>query len=235
MVWRVADYARGAANTGPAWADAAAEVLAILEPDEIVAFGACAAALAAALDTPAVRAAARPLVAANDEADFAAFRLWVVGRGREFYDAVRGAWGCPSRRVGRVRPVRGRLAIGRPRRVSCQDRAARARHGDQGVTQLVVVVKPFRAEAVLRAVAAAGVHACVVREAKGYGRQKGYLELYVGSDYSGAFLPKVEITVYVESSRAAEVADAVARAARTGRIGDGKVFSSKGWHEAIEF
>ena len=59
--------------------------------------------------------------------------------------------------------------------------------------QLVIVVKPFRAEAVLKAAAAGGVSACVVREAKGYGRQKGYLERYVGSEYSLAFLPKVEI------------------------------------------
>ena len=90
--------------------------------------------------------------------------------------------------------------------------------------QLTVVVKPFRAEAVLQAVAELGVSACVVREAKGYSRQKGYLNRYVGSEYSMAFLPKVEISVFVGDERAREVADRIVRVARTGRIGDGKIF-----------
>ncbi len=90
--------------------------------------------------------------------------------------------------------------------------------------QLTIVVKPFRAEAVLAAIAELGVDACAVREAKGYGRQKSYLERYVGSEYSLAFLPKVEITVWVSDDRAAEVAERIVKVARTGRIGDGKVF-----------
>src|SRR5436190_2390393 len=102
--------------------------------------------------------------------------------------------------------------------------------------QLTVVVKPFRAEAVLRAAAELGVDSCVVREAKGYSRQKGYLDRYLGSEYSMAFLPKVEITVCVPDERAAEVAEQIVRAARTGRIGDGKVFVlPMGWGDALEF
>ena len=102
--------------------------------------------------------------------------------------------------------------------------------------QLTVVVKPFRAEAVLQAVAELGVTACVVREAKGYSRQKGYLNRYVGSEYSMAFLPKVEISVCVADERAEEVASAIARAARTGRIGDGKIFVlDMAWPEPLEF
>jgi nitrogen regulatory protein P-II 2 len=102
--------------------------------------------------------------------------------------------------------------------------------------QFTVVVKPFRAEAVLRAVAELGVDACVVREAKGYSRQKGYLDRYLGSEYSMAFLPKVEITVWVASDRAEEVAEAIVRSARTGRIGDGKVFvMASAWPGPIEF
>jgi nitrogen regulatory protein PII len=102
--------------------------------------------------------------------------------------------------------------------------------------QLTVVVKPFRAEAVLRAVAGLGVTSCVVREAKGYSRQKGYLDRYAGSEYSTAFIPKVEISVCVGDDRAEEVADHIVRAARTGRIGDGKVFIvSTGWPDALEF
>jgi len=90
--------------------------------------------------------------------------------------------------------------------------------------QLTIIVKPFRAEAVLRAIEELGVDACIVREAKGWGRQKSYLERYVGSEYSLAFLPKVEITIWVRDDRAEEVAERIVQVARTGRIGDGKVF-----------
>src|SRR5438132_4412681 len=90
--------------------------------------------------------------------------------------------------------------------------------------QLTIVIKPFRAEAVLRAIAELGVTACVVREAKGYSRQKGYLNKYVGSEYSMAFLPKVEISVWAPDAEAEKLADRIVRAARTGRMGDGKVF-----------
>jgi nitrogen regulatory protein PII len=92
------------------------------------------------------------------------------------------------------------------------------------VKLLTVVVKPFRAEAVLQAAADAGADAVTVREAKGYGRQKGYLDRYKGGEFGTAYLPKVEVTVWVADDRADEVARALAKAARTGRIGDGKVF-----------
>jgi nitrogen regulatory protein P-II 2 len=102
--------------------------------------------------------------------------------------------------------------------------------------QLTVVVKPFRAEAVLAAIAEAGVDSCAVREAKGYSRQKGYLDRYAGSEYSMAFLPKVEITLDVADDRVEAVAAAIARAARTGRMGDGKIFVLPvAWPGAIEF
>src|SRR5437762_3066290 len=102
--------------------------------------------------------------------------------------------------------------------------------------QLTIVVKPFLAEAVLRAVAELGVTSCVVREAKGYSRQKGYLDRYLGSEYSMAFLPKVEITVCVSDDRAEEVADRVVGIARTGRMGDGKIFVLPlTWPDALEF
>ena len=111
-----------------------------------------------------------------------------------------------------------------------------ARRHNGSMKQLTVVVKPFRAEAVLQAVAELGVTACVVREAKGYSRQKGYLNRYVGSEYSMAFLPKVEISICVSDQRAREVADRITRAARTGRIGDGKIFVlDMAWPEPLEF
>src|SRR4051794_41664236 len=102
--------------------------------------------------------------------------------------------------------------------------------------QLTIVVKPFCAEAVLRAVAELDVTACVVRDAKGYSRQKGYLDRYLGSEYSMAFLPKVEISFGMAAERAIEVGERIARAARTGRIGDGKVFVVPlAWPEELEF
>jgi nitrogen regulatory protein PII len=102
--------------------------------------------------------------------------------------------------------------------------------------QLTIVVKPFRAGAVLRVLAGLGVDTCVVREAKGYSRQKGYLDRYLGSEYSMAFLPKVEITACVADDRVEAVVEQVARTARTGRMGDGKIFTVRlDWPEAIEF
>jgi nitrogen regulatory protein P-II 2 len=104
------------------------------------------------------------------------------------------------------------------------------------VKQLTIVVRPFRAEAVLRALAELDVTSCVVREAKGFSRQKGYLDRYVGSEYTMAFLPKVEISVCVSDERADEVSAQIVRTARTGRIGDGKVFVVPlAWSEALEF
>jgi nitrogen regulatory protein PII len=99
---------------------------------------------------------------------------------------------------------------------------------------LTIVVKPFRTEAVLGALAEMGC-SCAVREAKGYSRQKGYLDRYLGSEYSMAFLPKVEITLSVPDERVEAVAEQVARAARTGRMGDGKIFVLPLAWEAIEF
>ena len=104
------------------------------------------------------------------------------------------------------------------------------------MTHVVIVVRPSVAEAVLRACAEFGVAAGVVREAKGYGRQKGYLDQYRGEEFSSAYLPKVEITVWVESDRVDELMEKVTKAARTGRIGDGKVFAvPTAWPEVIEF
>jgi nitrogen regulatory protein P-II 2 len=102
--------------------------------------------------------------------------------------------------------------------------------------QLTIVVKPFVAEAVLQAIAALEVQACVVQEAKGYSRQKGYLDRYMGSEYSHVYLPKVEITVWARDEQIPQLADRVVRAARTGRIGDGKVLIVEAaWPEPLEF
>ena len=101
--------------------------------------------------------------------------------------------------------------------------------------QVTIIVKPFRAEAVLSAIGELGLEACYVREVKGYGRQKGYLDRYRGSEYSMAFLPKVEITAWVPMAMYEELATKVTKVARTGRIGDGKVFVVPTAWGAIEF
>lgn len=90
--------------------------------------------------------------------------------------------------------------------------------------QVIAVVKPFLAEKVLEGLKWAPLEACTIREVKGYGRQKSYLDQYGDSEYSLAFLPKVEITVWVDDSRAEEVVRRMVDIARTGRMGDGKIF-----------
>ena len=102
--------------------------------------------------------------------------------------------------------------------------------------QITVLVRPITAEAVLHVISELDVNACLVQEAKGYSRQKGYLERYRGSEYSMAFLPKVEISIWVSDTRLHEVEEKITKAARTGRIGDGKVFVlDVGWPGAMEF
>jgi len=89
--------------------------------------------------------------------------------------------------------------------------------------QVIAVVQPFQAERVLAALEHAPIEACEVREVKGYGRQKSYLDEYRGSEYSLAYLPKVEITLWVADERTDEVVRTVVENARTGRMGDGKI------------
>jgi len=91
------------------------------------------------------------------------------------------------------------------------------------VKQIIAVVKPYLVEKVLDALRLAPLEACSVREVKGYGRQKSYLDQYRGSEYSLAFLPKVEITLWVDDARADEIVRKIVEVARTGRMGDGKI------------
>ncbi len=90
--------------------------------------------------------------------------------------------------------------------------------------EIVAIVKPYLAEKVLEALKDSPLEACSFREVKGYGRQKSYLDEYSDSEYSLAFLPKVEITLWVDDLHAEEVISTVVEIARTGRIGDGKIF-----------
>jgi len=90
--------------------------------------------------------------------------------------------------------------------------------------QILAVVKPYLAEKVLESLKRAPLEAVSVREVKGFGRQKNYLDQYAGSEYSLAFLPKVEIDLWVEDSRVEEIMRKIVEVARTGRMGDGKIF-----------
>jgi len=92
------------------------------------------------------------------------------------------------------------------------------------VKQVIAIIKPYLVEKVLDALKHAPLEACGVCEVKGYGRQKSYLDEYRGSEYSLAFLPKVEITLWVDDLRVEEVVRVIVEVARTGRMGDGKIF-----------
>ncbi|MCC7084215.1 MAG: P-II family nitrogen regulator [Pirellulales bacterium] len=102
--------------------------------------------------------------------------------------------------------------------------------------QIVAIVKPYLAEKVLESLRLAPLEAISVREVKGYGRQKSYLDQYGDSEYSLAFLPKVEINLWVDEARSEEIVRKVIEVARTGRMGDGKIFVLPAMQEtAIEF
>jgi nitrogen regulatory protein P-II 1 len=90
--------------------------------------------------------------------------------------------------------------------------------------QITAVVKPFKLDQVREALAAVGVTGLTVTEVKGFGRQKGHTELYRGAEYVVDFLPKVKIEVVVAEGQVDAVVDAIVAAAKTGRIGDGKIF-----------
>jgi nitrogen regulatory protein PII len=89
--------------------------------------------------------------------------------------------------------------------------------------QIIALVKPFRAQAVLEALESVEVLGGTVREAMGHGRQKNRLHHYLGSEYNTSFVPKVELTVFVEEEHAPAAIRAIVGQARTGRMGDGKI------------
>ena len=90
--------------------------------------------------------------------------------------------------------------------------------------QITAIIKPFKLEEVREALAECGVTGLTVTEVKGFGRQKGHTELYRGAEYVVDFLPKVKVEVVVNSADVDRCVDAIVLAARTGKIGDGKIF-----------
>ena len=90
--------------------------------------------------------------------------------------------------------------------------------------QITAIVKPFKLEEVREALADVGVTGLTVTEVKGFGRQKGHTELYRGAEYVVDFLPKIKIELLLDDQRAARAVEVISTSARTGRIGDGKIF-----------
>jgi nitrogen regulatory protein P-II 2 len=89
---------------------------------------------------------------------------------------------------------------------------------------VMAVIKPFKLDDVRDALTGIGVHGMTVTEVKGYGRQKGHTEIYRGAEYAVSFLPKIKLEVAVDTGQVDKVIDAIATAAKTGQIGDGKIF-----------
>ena len=89
---------------------------------------------------------------------------------------------------------------------------------------VMAIIKPFKLDEVRDALTAMGVHGLTVTEVKGYGRQKGHTEIYRGAEYAVSFLPKLKVEVAVASAMVDKVVEALVAAARTGQIGDGKIF-----------
>ena len=89
---------------------------------------------------------------------------------------------------------------------------------------VIAIIKPFKLDEVRDALTRIGVHGMTVAEVKGYGRQKGHMEIYRGAEYAVNFLPKVRVEVAVATEQLDQVMDALAAAAKTGQIGDGKIF-----------
>ena len=92
--------------------------------------------------------------------------------------------------------------------------------------KIEAIIKPFKLDEVKEALTKHGIQGMSVTEVKGFGRQKGHTELYRGAEYVVDFLPKVKIEILLEDEKAAADTDAIVTAARTGRIGDGKIFIS---------
>jgi nitrogen regulatory protein PII len=100
------------------------------------------------------------------------------------------------------------------------------KQAERAMKKIEAIIKPFKLEDVKAALTALGIQGMTVAEVKGFGRQKGHTEIYRGSEYTVDFLPKVKIEIVVADAQASPAVDAIATAAKTGKIGDGKIFVS---------
>jgi len=101
-----------------------------------------------------------------------------------------------------------------------------AMHKERAMKKIEAIIKPFKLDEVKEALQEVGIQGITVTEAKGFGRQKGHTELYRGAEYVVDFLPKVKLEVVLDDSLVERAVEAIEQAARTGRIGDGKIFVS---------
>jgi len=106
------------------------------------------------------------------------------------------------------------------------NKKAPAKSSSVKMKKIEAIIKPFKLDEVKEALHDVGIQGITVVEAKGFGRQKGHTELYRGAEYVVDFLPKVKIEVVIEDKLSQRVVDAIQKAAKTGRIGDGKIFIS---------
>jgi nitrogen regulatory protein P-II 2 len=104
------------------------------------------------------------------------------------------------------------------------DWAAADGHGKNAMKIVMAVIKPFKLDEVRDALTSVGVQGLTVTEVKGYGRQKGHTEIYRGTEYAVSFLPKLKIEIAVGAEQVDAVVEAISSAAKTGQIGDGKIF-----------
>lgn len=89
---------------------------------------------------------------------------------------------------------------------------------------IVAIIQPHRLDAVREALNGAGIHGLTVSEVRGYGRQRGHKEVYRGAEYAISYVPKLKLEIAVESDKAEDVVEAIEKSARSGKIGDGKIF-----------
>jgi nitrogen regulatory protein PII len=99
-----------------------------------------------------------------------------------------------------------------------------AAHPERAMKMVVAIIKPFKLDDVREALSEAGVNGITVTEVKGFGRQKGHTELYRGAEYVVDFLPKIKVEVAVDDDQVERVTEAILNAAKSGKIGDGKIF-----------
>jgi nitrogen regulatory protein P-II 2 len=116
--------------------------------------------------------------------------------------------------------------IGLPRRVETAPSADRkgASAEEEAMKIVMAIIKPFKLDEVRDALTAIGVHGMTVTEVKGYGRQKGHTEIYRGTEYAVSFLPKLKVEVAIAANQLDKVIDTISTHAKTGQIGDGKIF-----------
>ncbi len=107
---------------------------------------------------------------------------------------------------------------------SARSASAGPKRGNEPMKIVMAIIKPFKLEEVRDALTAIGVHGLTVTEVKGYGRQKGHTEIYRGAEYAVSFLPKIKLEVAVASDQVDKTIEAITGAAKTGQIGDGKIF-----------